>query len=91
MNFATIDFAVLTVTVQLLPEAQPVKVAPLSVSQPAKRETVPELLGVAVSVTSVSASKTLLLLEPQGAVQAKSSTADPPELAEMAPPARTDY
>ena len=67
-NRATIDFDSLNATVQVLSPAHPGKSTPPSVFQPAKRDFVVVVSGVAVSVTSLSASSSLLFVLEHGTV-----------------------
>jgi hypothetical protein len=84
-NRATIDFDSLSATVQALSPAHPGKSTPPSVFQPAKRDFVVVVSGVAVSVTSLSASSDLLFALEHGKAQARSLSEVPPTVTAMPP------
>jgi hypothetical protein len=86
-NFATMAFDSPRVIVQDVAFEQPGNVLPSSVNQPKNRDLVPELSGVAVSSTSVSASRVLLFFVLHGSAHDKSLSlsVDPFTLTEIAP------
>ena len=85
INFATMASDSLKVTVQAEVPEQPGKVLPPAVCHPAKRDLLPALAGVAVSSTSVSASRILLFVLAHGSAQAKSLSEEPATFTVMPP------